>query len=186
METVVVDPDRQDREAAVALQRGDESALEALVKRHQLRAIRTAFAITGDRHLAEDIVADAFLSAYQRINQYDPGRPFGPWFIRIVVNGALRAVTRRQRVQRWLDRVSREEDRADPESQVLQHELRGRVVDAIRALPPKQRAVVVLRYYLDLDETAIARTVGSPRGTVKARLHLARERLRTALQEDLS
>jgi RNA polymerase sigma-70 factor, ECF subfamily len=124
--------------------------------------------------------------AHQRINQYDPDRPFDPWFIRIVVNSALRAVTRRQRAQRWLDRVSKEEDRADPEGQVLQHELREQVVDAIRALPPKQRAVVVLRYYMDLDETAIARTVGSPRGTVKARLHLARERLRRALQEDLS
>lgn len=59
-----------------------------------------------------------------------------------MVNGALRTVTRGQRVQRWLGGVSKEEDRADPEGQVLQDELRERVVDAIRVLPPKQRAVL--------------------------------------------
>jgi len=51
----------------------------------------------------------------------------------------------------------------------------------VAALPPKQRAVVVLKYYLDYDEAAIALTMGSPRGTVKSRLHLARARLRASL-----
>ena len=173
--------DWRDREAAIALQGGDERGLETLVRRHQIPAIRAAFAITGDRHLAEDIVADAFLNAYLRIHQFDSKRPFTPWFFRIVVNGALKAVSRRQYVSAGLDPASTEAH-CDPEAHVLQRELQQSVLDAIRALPPKQRAVVVLRYYLDLDEASIARTVGSPRGTVKARLFLARNRLRKALQ----
>ena len=89
----------QEREAIVALRRGDIKGLELLFRLHQLRAIRTAYLITGDQQTAEDVVADAFLTVYERIRQFDERRPFEPWFYRIVVNGALvvvRRVTRRR------------------------------------------------------------------------------------------
>lgn len=175
----------EDLAAITALRNGDFLGLEPLVRRYQLRAVRTAYAITGDRLLAEDLAAEAFLKAVERVGQYDRSRPFAPWFFRIVVNDAVKAVRRHQRLQVRLGRLAADvkphEAWSDPEGRAIAEELHELVVKAIRTLPPKQRAAVVLKYYLDFDEAAIARTMGSPRGTVKARLHLARVRLRKSL-----
>src|SRR5258708_35468537 len=80
-----------EHEAIIRLQRGDIGGLEALVRLHQLRAVRAAYLIVSDTALAEDVAQDAFLRAYSRIGQFDPSRPFGPWFYRLVVNLAQRA-----------------------------------------------------------------------------------------------
>jgi RNA polymerase sigma-70 factor, ECF subfamily len=77
-----------EREAVAALQRGDVAGLGTLVRLHQVRALRTAYAITGDQTSAEDAVADAFVLVYEHIAQFDPARPFAPWFYRIVANRA--------------------------------------------------------------------------------------------------
>ena len=61
----------------------------------RFRAIRAAYLIVRDRALAEDLVQTAFLRAYDRIGQFDPSRPFAPWFLRSVVNDAVKAAMRR-------------------------------------------------------------------------------------------
>ena len=73
------------------LQRGDIRGLEALVRLHQVRAIRTAYLVTRKRQLAQDIVQAAFLRAYERIGQLDPHRPLGPWFLTSVLHDAIKA-----------------------------------------------------------------------------------------------
>ena len=173
-------------EAIAALKRGDISGLEALVNLYQLRSIRTAYAITGDRQVAEDVAADAFLLLYDRIDQFDEYRPFAPWFYRIVVNGALKALRGANRSRfdnedssEWLTAII--DDAPGPEEETLTGETRRLLLGAIYALPPLQRAALVLRYYLDMDEANIARTLGCPQGTVKWRLHAGRERLRRSL-----
>jgi len=67
----------EEQEAIARLKRGDISGLEALVRKYQVQAVRAAYLITHDRGLAEDIVQAAFLRAYERIGQFDAGRPFG-------------------------------------------------------------------------------------------------------------
>lgn len=69
----------------------------------------------------------------------------------------------------------------DPEAASLRRDMQGEIIAAIQTLPPPQRAAVILRYYLDMDEAAIAAILGCPRGTVKWRLYAARQRLRPAL-----
>lgn len=64
---------------------------------YQVRATRAAYLITHDRELADDVMRTAFLKAYERIHQFDPARPFGPWFPRVVVNDALKASMSRNR-----------------------------------------------------------------------------------------
>jgi RNA polymerase sigma-70 factor (ECF subfamily) len=177
--------ERGERDAVTALQRGDINGLDTLVRRYQLPAVRVVFGIVNDRAAAEDIVAEAFVIAFTRIGQFDPRRPFAPWFYRIVVNDALKFL-RRQRRTRPSDNgaeaamccVDRD---ADPETVTLRREVREEIASAIQALPPPQRAAVVLHYYLEMGDTAIAATLGCPRGTVKWRLHAARRRLREAL-----
>lgn len=175
----------QEQEAISDLRAGDIRGLETLVRLYQLPAVRTAYAITAGRDTAEDVVADAFLRVYDRIHQLDPRRPFAPWFYRIVVNGALKSLRSNKHTHSpndldidWLDLPT---DSAGPEEEIATREMRLLLLSAIYTLPPHQRAAVVLRYYLDMDEATMARTLGCPLGTVKWRLHSARNRLRRTL-----
>ncbi len=179
----------QEHEAITILRGGDIRGLETLVQIYQLSAVRTAYAITANRHTAEDVVADAFLRVYDRIYQLDPSRPFAPWFYRIVVNGALKSLRSNKRTYSpndldldWLDLPS---NSAGPEEEIATREMRLLLLSAIYTLPPHQRAAVVLRYYLDMDEATMARTLGCPLGTVKWRLHSARHRLRRTLTPEM-
>lgn len=84
---------KQEHEAIARLKKGDINGLETLVQLYQVPALDAAYLITRNHALAEDIVQDTFLHAYRRIHKFDQTRPFGPWFLRSVVNGALTAVT---------------------------------------------------------------------------------------------
>ena len=83
-----------EQEAIDALIAGDIGGLELLVRRYQTKAMRAAFLITHNEDVARDVVQNAFLRVAERIEQYDRQRPFSPWFMRIVVNYALKAVQR--------------------------------------------------------------------------------------------
>ncbi len=177
-------------EAVVRLKEGNIAALRTLIERHQVEAVQAAVLITRDRALAEDIVQSAFVRSYERIHQFDASRPFRPWFLRIVINDALKAVAKQQRhvslddpgnpscpqLIEWLEASSN-----GPEDDVQRRELRDAIRAALNALSPRQRAAVVLRYYLNLSERETAREMGCAPGTVKWHLHVARDRLRSLL-----
>jgi RNA polymerase sigma-70 factor, ECF subfamily len=176
--------------AITRLQQGDINGLAALVRIYQLRALRAAYLITQDRALAEDLVQNAFLRAYERIHQFDPQRPFGPWFLRSVTRDAVKAAMRRARdvplAQVIHDQQQTEAEIAvdaglGPEALWEQAETRNEVWAALGALSPSQREAIVQRYYLHLSEAEMADTMGCPRGTIKSRLSTARERLRALL-----
>lgn len=177
--------------AAIAkLKRGDIQGLAVLVKAYQVRAIRAAYLITQDRPLAEDVVQTAFVRIYHRIDQYDTSRPFAPWFMRIVVNDAVKASTRGNRqVSLYTDSDDHPpladlltDTTPEPSAVAESTELRQTVVQALNALTPEQRAVVVMRYYLDFSESEMAHELDTPPGTIKWRLHAARKRLRGLLR----
>ena len=181
-----------EREAITRLKRGDISGLEFLVRQHQLRALRAAYLITQDRALAEDVVQAAFLQAYQRIDQFDAKRPFAPWFLRSVVNAAIKASQRNGRhfsldeaVQDAADDLTVADFIPDlaPEldETMEQSEMQQAVRLALQKLSPEQRAVVVLRYYIGLSEDEMSDQINVPVGTIKWRLHAARKRLRGLL-----
>lgn len=164
--------------AVARLRQGDIGGLETLVRAYGVRAVRAAALITHDRPLAEDIVQAAFIRAYERIHQFDPARPFGPWFLRSVVNDAVKAVTR-HKPQAPLDALS--DPAPGPDELLERAETREAIWEALAQLPPEQRAAVVLRYYLGLSEAEIAGEQDCPPGTVKWRLHEARHKLRALL-----
>ncbi len=172
----------QEHEAVARLKRGDISGLEALVARYQQPALRAAVLVCRDPALAEDLVQAAFVRAYERIGQYDPRRPFGPWFIRGVVNDALKAVTRHQHTPWDAERDASPAPPADdPVAQLEAAETREAIWALVDQLAPGQRAAVVLRYYCDLDDTEVAARLGVPPSTARRRLHDARRRLRHLL-----
>lgn len=176
----------EEQVAIAQLQQGDISGLEALVRIHQVRAIRTAFLVTHDRALAEDVVQAAFLRAYERIGQFDAQRPFGPWFFRSVARDAVKAAVRGER-QVSLARTSQTADcvtdsGAEPGISWEKAETRQEVWAALGTLSPAQRSAIVQRYYLGLSEAEMASVSNCPPGTIKSRLHGARERLRLLLR----
>lgn len=173
----------EERRAIERLKRGDVSGLEVLVRRHHTRAVRAADLIARDRALAEDVVQDAFVRAYARIGQFDKGRSFGSWFMKIVVNDAVKAASR---YGRWIslykgdaeEMLARLADQAKgPHEQAEETETRERIWRAMGQLPPVQRAVIVQRYYLGMCEAQMAESGASPRGTIKSRLNAARKGL---------
>lgn len=176
-----------ERDAVERLRRGDIGGLEALVRRYYLRAGRTAYLIVRDHALAEDVAQDAFVRAFERIGQYDAERPFAPWFMRIVVNGAVEAARGRERTSSYDDgevgalMVRFADPAPGPHELAERAEQREGVWTAMEKLPPRQRAAVVQRYYLDMSETEMSEASGSPPGTIKSRLHAARRRLRRLL-----
>jgi RNA polymerase sigma-70 factor (ECF subfamily) len=136
------------------------------------------------RHdVADDVVQDAFLRAYQALDRFDRQRPFGPWICRIAANLAVNHVRSPQAREEGLpeglaDAPSLE---AGPLVGVLETEGRAALDTAMERLSPEQRAVFVLRVFEELSYQEIADALGISPGTVMSRLSRARERLRDAL-----
>jgi RNA polymerase sigma-70 factor (ECF subfamily) len=169
-------------DAIAALQRGEIAGLAILVDLYQLKARRTAYLILGDAAAAEDAAAEAFLRVWERIGRFDARRPFEPWFYRIVVNLAID--DRRRRARSQPDAMLAETELLAAPDDIDARADRADVLAELATLPAIERAAIVLRYYHDLDERAIADVLGCPVGTVKSRLHRARERLRVRLSTE--
>ena len=178
-----------EKQAIQQLKNGDIRGLEFLVECHQVKAVRTAYLITRDISLAEDIVQNAFIQAYHSIGGFDTTRPFGPWFMRSVVNASVKMMQRSAR------QIQVGEDEADEsllddlvtqvesvEAQVESLEVQNQIWEAMQKLSPRQRAVIVQRYFLEMSEKEMAEEAGSAVGTVKWMLNAARERLRGLLE----
>jgi RNA polymerase sigma-70 factor (ECF subfamily) len=181
-----------EHEAIRRLKQHDLRGLESLVHDHQLEAVRVAMLVTRDRALAEDVVQSSFVRVCEKIGQFDEGRPFRPWFLRIVTNAALKAVTRGRRDISY-DMLAAGATAAggrllaadDPQEHAERSERAGVLRAAVDGLSPEERAAVVLHYYLGFKVSEIAGEGGRPVGTVKRRLHDARIRLRALLARSL-
>jgi RNA polymerase sigma-70 factor (ECF subfamily) len=179
-----------DVEAIRRLKRGEIDGLEILVARHQARAVRTAYLITQDQALAEDVAQETFLRIFQRIQSFDEARLFEPYLMRSVANAALDAVQKTKREQPFdddTDEVEQLISRAiSVEAEAELGELQSQILTAIANLPPRQRAVIVQRYYLEMSENEMAQQLNAPAGTVKWLLNAARLRLRAMLKPERS
>jgi RNA polymerase sigma-70 factor (ECF subfamily) len=178
-----------EQNAIQRLKDGDISGLEFLVNRYQVKAVHTAYLITGDPRLAEDIVQDSFLRAYRGIHGFDATRRFEPWFLRSVVNASVKMMqssARRVQVEDGSEEGAFSQLAAQMESvesQVESAEVQQQIWDAMQKLLPRQRAVIVQRYFLEMSEKEMAVEAGAATGTIKWLLNAARERLRSLLVE---
>ena len=170
----------QDELLVLRCQAGDADALKALIERWQPRFGRFAWRLTDDREAVRDVVQDAWMAIIRGIKRLDDPALFRSWAYRIVSNKC--ADWMRQRVaQRGLAqelRFAPEPANREPESPDEAERLRG----ALRRLPEEQRAILSLHYLDGMGVAEIARVMNVPVGTVKSRLHHARNRLRKALE----
>ncbi|MGH2723601.1 MAG: RNA polymerase sigma factor [Actinomycetota bacterium] len=176
-------PPLDDAELVERAKRGEVAAFEELVRGYQAMAVRTAYLVTGETGDAEDAAQNAFLKAYAALARFDPGRPFRPWLLRIVVNEAKnRRRWRRRHPELELDDVHAPpaaapslEDRAEAQ------ERRAVLLRAVNGLREGDRLAIAYRFFLELSEAEMAEALGVARGTVKSRLSRALGRLRAAL-----
>lgn len=169
-------------------QRGDVAAYEALVRAYEQLAFRAAYLITRDEHEAADAAQDAFLRAYRAIGSFEPGKPFRPWLMRIVTNLALNQVQASARHAKldelYLREMTVSDDSPSPERAAVERERGERLMQAVGRLSNEEKALISLRYFLELPEVEVAEALNVPQGTVKSRLHRTLAKLREIIQKD--
>ena len=164
-----------------AARSGDRPAYDELVRRTWSGTYALAHRLTGDHDDALEVCQEAYLRAHRALRRFRGEARFTTWLYRITANCAATHIGRRRRhVHDDLDSID-PEDRSphhDPSARAETAQLRDRVRAAIAALPPRLRAVVVLRDIYDLSHEAIAAELGISVPAAKVRLHRARRRLR--------
>ena len=161
---------------------GDREAFDQLVRITHGDAYALALRLMGNEEDARDVVQDAYLRAYRGLKRFRGDARFSTWLYRIVANTASTNIGKRTRHRH--DELPADDDvidrRADldPALQADIADLRDELDLAIRELPPRLRAVVVLRDVYDLPHEAIAEELGISVTAAKVRLHRARRRLR--------
>jgi RNA polymerase sigma-70 factor (ECF subfamily) len=173
-------PGEIDHNLVARAQQGDREAFGELVRRHREGVINVVYRMCGDAALAEDAAQEAFIRAWRHLAGYQPRSPFRNWVYRIAANAAL-DVLRREKATTGIDDAPVAAPGPGPEAALIEHERAERVRQAVLALPPASRAVLVLREYEGLSYQEIAYTLDIPLGTVMSRLNYARSRMREAL-----
>ena len=183
---VIEDPDA---ELVSRWQQGDEMAFEQLIRRHEKKVFRLLLRMMGDREEAEDVAQETFLSLHRHGHRFRGEARFSTFVYRVASNAALnrrRTLGRnRARIQKLAVRQAAGDDMPegprDPEDAASGVELSGAVREALDALKPSLRLPVLLYDIEGLPYGEIAEVLGVAEGTVKSRIHRARQALRTRL-----
>lgn len=186
-------PGSREQELLAAALAGDREAFGELALLHQSRAIAVAASILGNRDEARDLVQEACLKAFHALDSFVPGRPFFPWFYRILRNACIQQL-RRRRLRRASplqgagvdgDPLPELADAAAPrpEELVERDEASRLVGHALTRLPARDREILLLKHFEGLSYKEIAEALAIPVGTVMSRLSTARQRLRQLLPE---
>lgn len=178
-----------DTEALIGrCQRGDRLAIEVLICRYQNYVYRLCYLVMRHEQDAEDMTQETFIRAFRALPKFEMRQDtsFDAWLYRIAVN-ACRSRMRRKWYQMlpWPEPAPQlcGEPEEQPERQLLRDEQRKEMMAAIDALGDRHRLVVVLRYYAGLSNEEIAQALSIPSGTVRSRLHMARQRLKELLSD---
>lgn len=167
---------------------GDERAYRELVARYQRPVFSLAMRMVRRAEDAEDLTQDTFVRMFKALDRYDQERPFAAWLMTIATRLCIDHLRRKKLAPISMFQVSASDDeeytieaedpglKPDESASHAQEEQRSR--DLIDSLPPHYRIVVVLRHQQDLSYEEIAEALQMPLGTVKARIHRARELLK--------
>ena len=166
---------------------GNTAAFGKLVLKYQDRLLNAVVYISGSRDEAEDVVQDAFVQAYTKLNSFGGNSGFYTWLYRIAINAAISRKRKRKGATSLEARY--DEQGLEPldslegaEARVLREERAGQVQTALAALSAEHRTILVLREMEDCDYDQIAEILDVPVGTVRSRLHRARLQMKEQLE----
>ena len=171
-----------DQELVIRAQMGDQRAFETQIAADHPRLFRVAHGILGDPHLAEDATQQAFLDIWRNIPRLRDPAKYEGWSYRLLVHACYAEARRKPD---WVDLDNtppgREPQAIEGYGSVLE---RDRLERAFKRLSLDHRAVIVLRYLLDMTPEQVGETLGIPRRTVYSRLKRAMPAMRSALEAD--
>ena len=184
------DPNAVDVALMLQAGKGEHDAFQELVERHQHAVIGTVAKMLGGSSEAEDIAQQVFVRLWKSAPRYTPTAKFTTYLFTIARNLVFNEMRKRQRRKThsleeqeddWHQQISEPEE-SQPDSQLLQGELKAAVDEAIAALPEKQRLAVVLRRYEQMPYEEIAEVLELSVSAVKSQLFRARTTLRESLE----
>jgi RNA polymerase sigma-70 factor (ECF subfamily) len=176
-----------DRELMESIVRKDADAFSILYDRHAAKLFGLAIQIVKDRALAEDILQDIFLSLWKNAGQFDPGKgnPL-TWLMVLCRNRCIDKLRVRSKKAGRTNQLSEKEaqqamsSKADnPAEYAIQNETHAIIKDALQQLPAEQRTLIELAYFSGFTQSEIAETSGLPLGTVKTRIRLGMQKLKS-------
>src|SRR5437667_7422482 len=174
-----------DQEVLDRIKAGDTSLYEIIMRRYNQRLYRVGRAILRDDAEAEDVMQDAYVRAYQHLDQFAGRAPFSAWLTRIAVHEALARLRLRNRNPQLEDTehdgelsMNMVETSLDPEQNASRAELGQLLEDAVLGLPEQYRTVVMLRDVEELSTSETAAALDLTEQNVKVRLHRGRAMVR--------
>ncbi|UCG53824.1 MAG: sigma-70 family RNA polymerase sigma factor [Candidatus Latescibacterota bacterium] len=181
----------EDRELIARARKGDEGAYRTLLGKYERAVFNICLKMVRDREEARDLAQDAFIKVFSMLDRYNPSFAFSNWLFKITSNLCIDSMRKRRVDTLPMDEPVRgakgEYERqyasptATPDKVLLKKEKMKLLSRAIEELPPHYRIMIVLRHQEGLSYEEIAETLEVPLGTVKARIHRAREMLKTRL-----
>jgi len=180
-----------DESLTLSVLNGDLTAFEELVNRYKKPVFSIVYRMVGQYQEAEDITQEVFVNVYQKLYQFDRNKKFAPWIYRIATNASISALRRKKNV------INLDFDEAygksyedyntasssDPQLLCERQELRQFINEAINKLPESYRAVIILRYQMDLSNQEIAEIMEVSKENIEVRIHRARKALRQIIQK---
>jgi len=176
------------------VQDGDVAAFDHLIRKYRERLFSIIYNMTSNREDAADLTQEAFIKAFSSINRFKGKSSFFTWIYRIGVNTALSHL-KKNRMRRFFSFENLDEEvhssdilevlsvKMNSEKSSLAKELQEKLNEALQKLSPKHRAVVVLYEIEELSHQEISEVVGCSVGTVRSRLHYAKQQLQVFLQD---
>src|SRR5580765_2932290 len=167
-----------DEEVVKRVKAGETALYGIIMRRYNQRLYRVSLAIVRDRSEAEDVIQDAYVRAYQHLDQFEERAPFSAWLTRITVNEALARVRKQGRNEQLNETEAGGElhmkiaDTAlDPEQNASRTELGALLEEAVLGLPEQYRGVVMLRDVEEMSTSETASALEISEENVKVRLH---------------
>lgn len=170
-------PNRRSNIDVIMAKKGDNEAFGRLIHTYKHSMYRMAKSILKNEHDVEDAIAESILHAFEKICSLRNNDGFKPWLMKILINECYALLRKRKR-----EMVSNEITAVQHAYEMEQYD---ELIYAIDLLELKQRIVIILFYYEDMDIKDIAKTLNIPIGTVKSRLYRAKGKLRVLLGNDL-
>lgn len=169
-----------DENLIMAIAAGDEGAMRTLYARHNVRVFRFISRLVTEPGTAEDLVSEVFIDVWGQASRFQGRSQVTTWILSIARFKALSALHRRRRRDAELDDTAMEliEDTADsPEQTVLNSDLSAQLRTCLSQMSREHREVIDLVYYREKTIEEVADIMGTPKNTVKTRMHYARKRL---------
>lgn len=171
-----------DNELVQEIKTGNRKAFSEIVKRHQKSLLRMSLRFVRDLDMAEDVVQESFIKAFEKLNAFEGRASFKSWLFQIAVNTAKNKLRERRRAMTDIDSVQLAVG-AVAETSLVHSALSQEIQEEIDKLPTKQRTALILRVYEDLSFKEIADIMECPYDTAKANYRHALMKLKDSFEQ---